>query len=326
MYLGVLLGNLFSTVNPFSVILACYSAGINFADQIVFRVINLVLGDVLTVLYFYWYYRKIKKNEKNSVIYDLKEMLEEKYLISEPKKKENENLDNEEENQVLFPTDKNFPKNGEGEEFTIIQKIALVIFILGFITMITGIIVLNWWFEELSCVVLIISIIFMFMARKGEENSIQIFIKGAGEFIGVTLILGLARGINITLEQGKVSDTILNIISNGINGFPKVVFAILMLLIFIFLGFFIQSCTALAVLAMPIFAPLADEVDCSRNLVINAFMYGQGLIGLIAPTGVIMVILQVVNIPYKSWIKYIWKYMLLLFILILILIIIDSFL
>ena len=42
---------------------------------------------------------------------------------------------------------------------------------------------------------------------------------------------------------------------------------------------------------MPAFAPLADEVNCPRAVLINTYMFGQMLIGLIAPTGIILLIL-----------------------------------
>ena len=97
---------------------------------------------------------------------------------------------------------------------------------------------------------------------------------------------------------------------------PKVVFSIVMLLIFNFLGFFIQSSSAMAVLAMPIFAPLADNVNCQRALVANAYIFGQNFIGIIAPTGLILIVLQMVGIKFNYWIKFIWPYMIIIFIII----------
>ena len=150
--------------------------------------------------------------------------------------------------------------------------------------------------------------------------------KGAGDFCGVAIIIGIARGINITLEDGKISDIILNSLSNLIDGLPRVYFAILMFFIFIILGFFIQSSSGLAVLSMPVFAPLADKVGCNRNVIVNAFMFGQNFIGLIAPTGISLIILQMVGIKFNHWIKFIWPIMTIIFVYLLILIIIDALL
>ena len=57
-------GSMFSTINAFAVVIASYSAGINFIDGIWFRLIGLILGDALTGGYSYRYYKKIQINEK----------------------------------------------------------------------------------------------------------------------------------------------------------------------------------------------------------------------------------------------------------------------
>ena len=176
----------------------------------------------------------------------------------------------------------------------------------------------------INLLVLIAAIIFIFLYQQGEQKGIEVFIKGASEFVGVSIVIGLARGINITLDEGKISDTILNAMINLIDGFPKILFAILMLIIFIILGFFIQSSSGLAVLSMPVFAPLADNANCSRTVVINAYMMGQYLIGFIAPTGICLIVLQLVDIPYNYWIKFIWPYLLICFIFLIVLIIVNA--
>ena len=73
-----------------------------------------------------------------------------------------------------------------------------------------------------------------------------------GEFCSVALIIGIAKGINNTLEYENVSYTILNSLTRLLNGLSKVIFSIIMFIIFIVIGIFIQSTSGLAVLAMPI--------------------------------------------------------------------------
>ena len=61
-----------------------------------------------------------------------------------------------------------------------------------------------------------------------------------------------------------------------------------MFLVYIVLGFFIQSSSGLAVLSMPIMAPLANVVGIDRASIIDAYNWGQGFISLVAPTGLIL--------------------------------------
>ena len=77
-----------------------------------------------------------------------------------------------------------------------------------------------------------------------------------------------------------------------------------MFFIFIILGFFIQSSSGFAVLAMPVFAPLADKVNCSRKVVVNAYMFGQSLMAFLTPTGMVLIVLQLVGMKYTHWLKF----------------------
>ena len=319
LFMGSCIGIMFSTVNAFSVVLGSYSAGISFTDHIVFRVITLVIGDILTILYFYLYYRKIKLDEKKSIVYEIKDKLESKFLNKKQKQ-----VNNEGENENLIESQENKDKKNE-EEFTLIQKIALLIFIVGFIIMVFGVIAFNWWFEQMSALLVLVAIILMFLSGLGEEKAIKAFLTGVGDFCGIALIMGMARGINITLDKESISDTILNSLSNLLDGLPKVVFAVIMLFVFIIVGIFIQSTVGLAVLSMPVIAPLADQVNCPRDVVVNAYMYGQAFISLIAPTGYILIILQMVGVQFNYWLKFIWPFMIIILIYLIILIIISCF-
>ena len=318
LYLGSVIGNMFALINAFSVVLASNSAGISFIQGITFRAINYVIGEIITVLYLYFYYRKIRLDEKKSICYETKREIEDKFLKQNP-----DNEKGEKEGELLISDEHNKNKN---EDFTCTQKIALLIFLCGFIIMIIGVIFFYWWFEHMAAVFFSFSIILMFLLKKGEVKAIEAFTKGAGDFAGVMLIVGISRGINITLENGKVSDTILYAMSNIITSMHKVFFSILMFILFILLGFFIQSYTGLAVLATPVFAPLADNVSCSRTVVVNAYLFGQNFIGLIAPTGLILIVLQITGVKYNQWIKFMLPFMVVMFIYLFILSVIGSFL
>ena len=338
LFLGSCVGTMFSTVNAFSVVLASYSAGVSFTEQMVFRIVGLVIGDILSIGYFYYYYRKIKSDPKNSIVYEIKEELEIKYLLKNEKENENDEVNQnkdekkgkekenekdkykDEEERILPSDDINKEDN---EEFTVTQKIALTIFILGFVIMVLGVVMFNWWFEEMSSLFILIAIILMFISRMGEEKAIKIFLSGVGDFCSIALIIGIAKGINNTLELENISHTILYGLSYLLNDLSKIIFAVIMLFIFILIGFVIQSTSGLAVLAMPIIAPLADQVNCSRNVVVNAYLFGQALISLVAPTGYILIILNIVGIPYNYWVKFAWPFMLILLVYLIILILIE---
>lgn len=77
---------------------------------------------------------------------------------------------------------------------------------------------------------------------------------------------------------------------------------------------------------MPIMTPLADLLDVSRQTAVLAFQFGDGLFNLIIPTsGVTMGVLSIAGIPFSSWIKWIWKFFMIMVLLSMILIAISVF-
>ena len=153
------------------------------------------------------------------------------------------------------------------------------------------------------------AILLAFTSGIGEKNFMDQFIGGAADLMGVALVVGVARGINIILEDGMISDTILEFFSGAISGMNPIVFIILMMLVFIVLGFFISSSSGLAVLSIPIMAPLADTVGVSRSAIVSAYAYGLGLISFITPTGLILASLAMVDVTYDKWLKFIMPLM-----------------
>ena len=325
-YFGSIVGNMFSTINPFGTVIGSYLAGVNFMDGIVFRVVAFVVGDAIVIGYFVFYHIRVTKYPEKSVVYEIREQIRNKVLKEEEEngegKKEDEytlnNLDDDDEEAKLKQ------EKLKRVEFTWIQKISLILFLITFIVMIVGVTRLKWWFEEMGTCFFILGIILIILLRQGENEGIEVFAKGAGDFVNIILIVGIARGINLTLDQGLIEDTVLHGLSSLVEGMSKIAFAIILLVVYIILGFFIQNGTGLAVLSIPIFSPLCDQVNCSKNVLVNAFMYGQNMIEFISPTGLSLIVSQIVGMTYSHWVKFVWKVMIPLFILLIVLVILDA--
>lgn len=285
-FLGSAVGCMFSTVNPFSTIIASNAAGISFNEGLKFRFVALIVFSIISLLYINRYIKKVKKDSDNSLVTEEQEEIREKFL-----------KDYSQETNIKFDWRK---------------KIILFLFIFQFIIMIWGVSSLGWWFQEAAAMFFGVAIIIMFLSGLSEKEAVNGFISGASEVVGVTLIIGLARAINIIMENGMISDTLLFYSSNVVAEMGKGLFSIVMLLIFGFLGIFIPSTSGLAVLSMPILAPLADTVGLSRAVVVDAFTWGQGVILFITPTGLIFVVLQIVGIPYNKWLKFVMPLMLII--------------
>lgn len=274
-YMGSSIGSMFSTTNPFSVVIGSNAAGINFTQGISYRVIGLILGFLITTWYIVRYATKIKKNPEKSLVIEMKDEI-----------------------------NRNFSKR-EDADFTLRRVWILSIFAISFVVMIYGVSKLGWWFEEMTALFLVSGILIGIIAGIGEKAFVHTFVGGAADLVGVGLVIGIARSINIILENGLVSDSILYSLSNLVSGMSPNIFVILMMFVFLILGFFIASSSGLATLAIPIMAPLADAVGVPRDVIITACVFGQGLMSFITPTGLILASLEMVNVTYNKWLKFI---------------------
>lgn len=282
-YMGSSIGSMFSTVNPFSVVIASNAAGISFNEGLTFRIIGLVLASIITIVYIYRYAKKIKKDPSTSLTYEDKAKIKDRFLKG-------------------YDPEKVVPFNWR-------RILILIIFLGAFPVMVWGVSVGGWWFTEMSALFLAVAIILMFLSGLTEKEAVNTFIAGAADLVGVALVIGVARAINIIMDNGMISDTLLFYTSSAVEGMSGGLFAAVQMLLFSILGFFIPSSSGLATLSMPIMAPLADTVGLSREIVVTAYNWGQGWMAFITPTGLILATLELVDVTYNKWLKFIMPLM-----------------
>ncbi len=296
---GAGVGVLCSTVNPFATGIASGFAGVSMGDGIVIRLILLFICLAVSICYVMKYASRVRKNPELSYVAELHQ----------------EHV-------------KMFSDNSEARpELTARRKTALTIFAATFIIMIYAVIpfgdigitvlpALNWWFPQLSALFLVMAIITGLIYGLSEKDIIDGIIQGAAEMLGVAFIIGISRGITVIMNDGSITDTILHFGETLLSSAGSAVFVLINYLIFIPLSFLIPSTSGLATLSMPVFAPLADFAAASRSLIITAFQCASGLVNIVTPTSaVVMGGLTIAHVPYEKWIKFIWKYLLILFVL-----------
>jgi uncharacterized ion transporter superfamily protein YfcC len=87
---------------------------------------------------------------------------------------------------------------------------------------------------------------------------------------------------------------------------PGVAFIVALFFVYVVLSVFIQSSSGMAVLTMPIMIALAGVAGVSREEIVNAYCYGIGVMGFIAPTGLVLPSLAMVNVRFDKWVRFIW--------------------
>jgi uncharacterized ion transporter superfamily protein YfcC len=284
--LGAGVGVLGSTVNAFSTVIASDAAGISFADGLVLRLVILAICWMVTVAFVMRYAARVRADPTKSLVYDRKSA-NEAHFLAETKT--------------------------EAAMFTGLHKIVLILFALTFGVMIWGVAAGGWWMAEMSGLFLAAAIVIGIIARLGEGKLVDAFVNGARDLLGVALIIGLARGIVVIMDAGMITDTILHAAETSVAGLSQTAFILVIYWTQVGLSFFVPSTSGLAVLSMPILAPVADFAGVKRELVVTAFATASGMVNLITPTSaVVMGGLAIGRVPYERWLRFVWPLLLVL--------------
>ena len=285
---GAGVGVLGSTINPFATVIAANAASIPFTDGLGLRLLLLIGGLIICAVYVMRYAKRVKADPTRSVVAKQWQAHRDYFL--------------QEHDEAM-----------EKSTLTGVQSIALVIFALTFMVMIWGVSSQDWWMAQMGGLFMGSAIVIGLIARLGEKKLTESFVDGARDLLGVALVVGLARGIVVIMEQGMIADTILHSAETTLGGLPELAFINLMFWIEVGMSFFVPSSSGLAVLSMPILAPLADFAHVDRALVVTAFQSASGLVNLVNPTfAVVLGGLAIGRVSYDRWLVFIWPLLLIL--------------
>jgi uncharacterized ion transporter superfamily protein YfcC len=293
--LGCGIGTLGSTINPFATGIASGFADVSISEGLVGRLVILIVGLVIGVFFVLRYADRIKNDPTKSVVYDMKQ-----------------------DNEARFRAE-----GGGDAVLTGTHKLILAVFGLAFLVMMYGVIPWEdmglplptwwWWFPEMTASFLLFAIVIGLIARMGEGDFTSTFVDGSRELLGVALIIGIARGITVIMNNGQITDTVLHWAEIALDDVGKTGFAVVMYLLFLPLSFLIPSSSGLATVAMPIMAPLAGFVDVPAELVVTAYQSASGLMNLFIPTSaVVMGGLAIARVPYDRYLRWVWPLLALL--------------
>jgi uncharacterized ion transporter superfamily protein YfcC len=294
--LGCGIGTLGSTINPFATGIASGIAGIPISEGLIGRLVILVVGLAIGIAFVMRYADRVKRDPSKSAVHDMRA-----------------------ENEARFAAE------SESGDITLTgtHKAVLVLFALAFGVMIYGVIPWEdlgigiptwwWWFPEMTASFLLFSIIIGLVGRMGEGGLTTTFVDGARDLLGVALIIGIARGITVIMNNGQITDTVLHWVERALGDVGEAVFAIVMFALFLPLSFLIPSSSGLATVAMPITSPLAGFVDVPESLVVTAYQSASGLMNLFIPTSaVVMGGLAIARVPYGTYLRWVWPLLALL--------------
>ena len=307
----ILLGSL----NPFATVIASETAGVGTGEGIVLRLIFFFVMTALSTWFVYRYADKIQKDPTKSLVYSTRE-------------EDLKHFNVETSSSVESTLSKK-------------QRIVLFLFIMTFVLMVlsfipwtdlgitifkdfntwlTGLPVLGqiigsstsalgtWYFPEGAMLFAFMGILIGVVYGLKEDKIISAFMNGAADLLSVALIVAIARGIQVIMNDGMITDTILNWGKQGLSGLSSQVFIVLTYIFYLPMSFLIPSSSGLASATMGIMAPMGEFVNVKASLIITAYQSASGVLNLVAPTsGIVMGALALGRINIGTWWKFIGK-------------------
>ncbi|TLG74265.1 YfcC family protein [Culicoidibacter larvae] len=320
--IGAGVGVLGSTVNPFATGVASQAVGLSPGDGIIWRLLILALSLGVGIWFVYRYASKVEKDPSKSMVAENWEDDKKHFALSE----EAGNGLSGKQKWVLIifgvtfvimiaslvPWDMIIP----GFDFFInvndwIHSIPIIGNLVGQDSLPLG----SWYFREITMLFLVMAIVIGFVSRQKETVFIDSFIDGARDLLGVAFIIGLARGIQVIMNDGQMTATVLYWGSQALQGLPAAAFGVLTYVFYIPMSFLIPSTSGLASATMTIMGPLGTFVGVDPSVVITAFQSASGIVNLITPTSaVVMGALAIGRIEYGKWLKFTWPLLVILFV------------
>ena len=191
----------------------------------------------------------------------------------------------------------------------------LTILFFTIIILIVGVLGYHWYMMEIAGLFLAMGFASGFACNITFDNSIRLFLEGCKDIMTAALVVGMAGGIIIILEDGKIVDSILYAISQAMMSSGEKGAVGAMYLIQNLINLIIPSSSAKAALTIPMMAEFSDLVGVSRQLTVLAFQFGDGFTNMFTPTsGVLLGVIGVARIPFTTWFKFIWPFIIVLII------------
>lgn len=274
-FLGTQSGYVGSTINPFNVLIAQGIADVHGNPLLWYRVICWIVITTISIIFTMNYARKVKANPERSIVYTSDQKVKSKFQS--------------------FETNK---------EFSVRDKLIISGFIVGLGVMIWGIITQGWYMVEISGLFVGLALLAGIVAGFDQKGIAEAFVEGCADFAYAAVIIGLARGVLVILENGMIIDTILNALANLLVKLPKVLFSTILLAAQTIVTFFVPSSSGASALTMPIMAPLGDLLNINRDVIVLSNQFGNGLMNMISPTGgVLLAGLAISEINFSKWFK-----------------------
>ncbi|MGE0392937.1 MAG: YfcC family protein [Vicinamibacterales bacterium] len=184
--------------------------------------------------------------------------------------------------------------------------VVLLLVLAGFVVFLSGLTLAGWGFDELSAVFLAVGVLAGLAGGLGVSGTASAMADGFRDMAFAALLIGVARGIFVVLDDAHVIDTLVRGLAAPLADVPSPLAVLGMVGLHTAVHVPVPSVSGQAVLTLPILAPLSDLLSISRQAAVLAYQTGAGLCELVTPTnGALMAVLAAAGVGYDRWLRFV---------------------
>jgi len=185
------------------------------------------------------------------------------------------------------------------------RSAVLILVLVTFATLVVGVLRFGWGFNEMAALFFAMGVFAGLVGGLGVGGTADALVAGFRSMAYAALLIGFARAIFVTLDEGRIVDTIVHGLFTPVAQLPLALAALGMMVVHGLVHVPVPSPSGHAVLTLPILVPLADLLGLSRQVTVLAYQYGGGLCELFTPTnGALMAILAAAQVRYEDWLRF----------------------
>lgn len=341
-YMAAHVGFAGAMLNPFTIGIAQGIAGLPIFSGLEYRFFCWIVLTIIGIAFVLWYAARVKKCPEKSPVYKL-----DAYWRERSQQQSTETVVYHTPRiawilyavlsivliwcAVLFPTTTIAIGNGSSN-LVLLPLFAGLFVVTGFLSLlksvhffildilifticylVVGVLGYDWYVMEISALFFAMGLLSGIADNQKADDLAKLFLAGCKDILSAALVVGLASGIIFILKDGKVIDTILYGLTKSLARAGEVTSMGAMYVFQTALNIIMPSGSAKAALTMPIMTQFADLTNISRQAVVLAFQFGDGFTNMLTPTsGVLIGCLGIAKIPYATWLKWVWKFIIFL--------------
>ncbi|NTV84915.1 MAG: YfcC family protein, partial [Bacteroidales bacterium] len=286
-YLGAHIGFAGAMLNPFTIGIAQGIAGLPLFSGLEYRFFCWIVINFVGIAFVLWYAHRIKKNPKRSPMYELDSYWRDKAAGDEEENGFHTPLSAWISYgltlaalilfSVYYPMTALKVGNSAPLHLPAVPVATGLFALLGLISLrrtvhyfilnvllftiiflIIGVLGYGWYIMEIAALFLAMGIASGLAMGYGGNRQVKLFLDGARDIVSAAMVVGLAGGIIIILEDGRVIDSIFHKMASTLRDASQFQAVSSMYVIQTLINLVLPSGSAKAALTMPIMAPFSD--------------------------------------------------------------------